>query len=89
MKRTARYLKKDLEGRVEKALDMGFLALLGISFVSVAREGIETSLFIWSTTQAASGTRSQSRSTARGSGAEKVDSGFAADLRAPGPFHSR
>jgi len=57
MKRTARFLKKELEGRVEKALDMGFLALLGISFVSVAREGIETSLFIWSTTQATSGTR--------------------------------
>jgi len=57
MKRTARYLKKELEGRVEAALDMGTAALVGIAFVSVAREGIETSLFIWSTTQAASGTR--------------------------------
>ncbi len=36
---------------------MGAFALIGISFVSVAREGIETSLFIWSTTQATTGTR--------------------------------
>ena len=57
MKRTARFLKKELEGRVEAALDMGALALVGIAFVSVAREGIETSLFIWSTTQATTGTR--------------------------------
>ena len=57
MKRTARHLKRDLEGKVEEALSLGGLALVTISFVSVAREGIETSLFVWSTTQATAGTR--------------------------------
>jgi high-affinity iron transporter len=57
MKRTARFLKRDLEGRLESALSMGTAALVTIAFVSVAREGIETSLFIWSASQATSGTR--------------------------------
>ena len=57
MKRTARFIKRDLEGKMAGALSMGPLALVAIAFVSVARVGIETSLFIWSTTQATSGTR--------------------------------
>ncbi len=57
MKRTARFLKGELEGKVSDALSMGRAALMFIAFVSVAREGIETSLFVWSTTQATSGTR--------------------------------
>lgn len=57
MRRTARHLKRELEGKMAAAVDLGPLALLLIAFVSVAREGIETSLFIWSTTQATSGTR--------------------------------
>lgn len=57
MKRTARFLKAELEGKLADALSMGRVALIGIAFVSVAREGIETSLFVWSTTQATSGTR--------------------------------
>jgi high-affinity iron transporter len=57
MKRTARFLKKELEGKLAQALSLGAVALVAIAFVSVAREGIETSLFIWSTTQATSGTR--------------------------------
>ena len=57
MKRTARFLKAELEGKVADALSMGRIALIGIAFVSVAREGIETSLFVWSTTHATSGTR--------------------------------
>ena len=57
MKRTARFLKADLEGKLSDALTMGRVALIFIAFVSVAREGIETSLFVWSTTQATSGTR--------------------------------
>ncbi|MGN6780323.1 MAG: iron uptake transporter permease EfeU [Marmoricola sp.] len=57
MRRTARFLKSELEGKMAAALEVGPLALVVIAFVSVAREGIETSLFIWSTTQATSGTR--------------------------------
>ncbi|WP_310962806.1 iron uptake transporter permease EfeU [Nocardioides terrisoli] len=57
MRRTARFLKRELEGKVAAALAIGPLALVVIAFVSVAREGIETSLFIWSTTQATSGTQ--------------------------------
>jgi high-affinity iron transporter len=57
MKRQARFLKKELEGKVASALTMGSAALMGIAFVSVAREGLETSLFVWSATQATSGTR--------------------------------
>ncbi len=57
MKRTSRFLKRELEGRLAGALTLGPLALVVIAFVTVAREGIETSLFIWSTTQATSGTR--------------------------------
>ena len=57
MKRTARFLKKELEGKLASALMLGRGAMILIAFVSVAREGIETSLFVWSTTQATSGTR--------------------------------
>ena len=57
MRRTARFLKGELEGKIAAALQVGSVALIVIAFVSVAREGIETSLFIWSTTQATSGTR--------------------------------
>jgi high-affinity iron transporter len=57
MRRTGRHLRRELEGKMAAALDVGPLALIVIAFVSVAREGIETSLFIWSTTQATSGTQ--------------------------------
>ena len=56
MKRTARGLKSELEGKVEGALSLGRVALIVISFVSVGREGIETALFVWATTQATAGT---------------------------------
>ncbi len=54
MKRTARFLKKELEGKVASALTLGRAALLAIAFVSVAREGLETSLIMWSAAQATS-----------------------------------
>jgi high-affinity iron transporter len=56
MRRTARLLKAELEGRVSQAMSMGRLALASIAFVSVAREGIETALIVWSSTQARTGT---------------------------------
>lgn len=54
MRRTARFLKRQLEGKMADALSMSRIALIVIAFVSVAREGIETSLFLWTATQAAS-----------------------------------
>lgn len=48
MKRTARNLKHDLEQKVESAVTLGALAMTVTAFVAVGREGIETSLFIYS-----------------------------------------
>ena len=53
MRRTARFLKRELEGRMEAALAMGSLALALTAFLAVGREGLETSLFIWAAAQAA------------------------------------
>ena len=55
MRRTARFIKADLEGRVSNALTMSRFAVIVIAFVSVGREGIETSLFLWASTQTAGG----------------------------------
>lgn len=52
MRRTARFLKAELEGRLDAALAMGTGALVATAFLAVGREGIETSLFIWSAVQA-------------------------------------
>ncbi|MBI3429523.1 MAG: FTR1 family protein [Actinobacteria bacterium] len=47
MKRTARTLKDELERKVDHAVGMGSIAMALTAFVAVAREGIETSLFIY------------------------------------------
>jgi high-affinity iron transporter len=52
MRRTARHLSKDLRGRLDVALTMGAGALALTAFLAVGREGLETSLFIWSAVQA-------------------------------------
>jgi high-affinity iron transporter len=52
MQKTARTLKASLEGGIDRALAQGSLwALVAIGFVSVAREGIETTLLLWSMVQ--------------------------------------
>lgn len=49
MQRTARTMKKTLEGGIDRALAQGSMwALVAIGFVSVAREGIESALLLWS-----------------------------------------
>ncbi len=49
MQRTARTLKSSLEGGLDRALATGGLwGIVLIGFVSVAREGIETTLLLWS-----------------------------------------
>jgi high-affinity iron transporter len=52
MRRTARHLTKDLQGRLDSALALGAGALVVTAFLAVGREGLETSLFIWSAVQA-------------------------------------
>ena len=52
MQRTARTLKRSLEGDLDRALATGGLwAIVVIGFVSVAREGVETTLLLWSMVQ--------------------------------------
>jgi high-affinity iron transporter len=53
MRRTARFLKSELQGKLDAALLMGTLALAVTAFIAVAREGLETSLFLWAAAQSA------------------------------------
>lgn len=53
MRRTARFLKTELHGKLDAALTMGALALVLTAFIAVAREGLETSLFLWAAAQSA------------------------------------
>lgn len=55
MRRHARALKRELDERVEAALAQSALALAGVAFVAVAREGLETALFLISTTTGGDG----------------------------------
>ena len=48
MKRTARGLGKELQSKVDDALPLGSIALISTAFFAVAREGLETALFIYS-----------------------------------------
>lgn len=47
MKRSARGLRDDLHGKIDSAAGMGNLALVFAAFFAVAREGLETALFIY------------------------------------------
>lgn len=52
MQKAGRTMKASLEGGVDRALAAGGMwALVAIGFVSVAREGIETTLLLWSMVQ--------------------------------------
>ncbi|MFD7627691.1 iron uptake transporter permease EfeU [Streptomyces sp. NPDC059851] len=53
MKRTARYLRAQLHGRLDAALALGTGALVTTAFLAVGREGLETSLFVWRSVHAA------------------------------------
>ncbi len=52
MRRTARFMKTELHARVDAALAMGTTALVVTAFIAVAREGLETALFLWANAQA-------------------------------------
>ena len=47
MKHSARAIAKELHGKVDQALGMGSFALALVAFLSVGREGLETSLFLY------------------------------------------
>jgi high-affinity iron transporter len=53
MRRTARRLKGELTGRMETAVGAGAVAVAGIAFVSVIREGLETALLFYAAAQGA------------------------------------
>jgi high-affinity iron transporter len=48
MKRTARFLRSDLAKKVDQAISVGPIALASAAFLAVVREGLETSLFVYS-----------------------------------------
>jgi high-affinity iron transporter len=56
MRRTARRLKGELHGKLEAAIGVGALAVAGIAFVSVIREGLETALLFYAAAQGATST---------------------------------
>ncbi|HUQ63900.1 MAG TPA: iron uptake transporter permease EfeU [Acidimicrobiales bacterium] len=58
MRRTARQLKGELQGKLDAALVMGTSALVATALLAVVREGLETALFIWTAVQATGSTAS-------------------------------
>lgn len=53
MRRAAGSIKGELHGQLDRAISMGTGALVVTAFLAVAREGIETALFVWPAVQAA------------------------------------
>ncbi|MEI7540870.1 MAG: iron uptake transporter permease EfeU [Actinomycetes bacterium] len=58
MKRSARFLKTELHGKVDSAVLTGPLALAAVVFLAVVREGLETALFIYSNFKTVADTKS-------------------------------
>ena len=52
MLRTAHVLRSELESEIDRAISGSGTGLVVIGFVAVAREGIETALFLWSAVRA-------------------------------------
>jgi high-affinity iron transporter len=53
MARAARSLSGELRGQIDDAADGRWFALVVVAMLAVGREGLETALFLWSTTEAA------------------------------------
>lgn len=59
MKSASRTISGELKGKLDKALDMGPLAIALVAFLGIGREGLETAIFFYATTQAAGQGNSQ------------------------------
>lgn len=53
MKSAARTISGELKGKLDKALDLGPLAIALVGFLGVGREGLETAIFFYATAEAA------------------------------------
>lgn len=53
MKSAARSLSGELKGQLDRALDLGPLAIALVGFLAVGREGLETAVFFYATAQSA------------------------------------
>ena len=51
MRRMARQMAKELRGKLEEAIKVGPLAIAGMAFLAVAREGLETSILFFAAAQ--------------------------------------
>ncbi len=54
MATSARTLSTELRGQVDRAAEAGRASLVVVAMLAVGREGLETALFLWAATQAAS-----------------------------------
>ncbi|GAA2758284.1 iron uptake transporter permease EfeU [Actinopolymorpha rutila] len=63
MARSARGLSSELRGQIDRAADGGRASLVVVAMLAVGREGLETALFLWAATQAATRTAQGSSST--------------------------
>lgn len=53
MKSAARSLSGELKGQLDRALDLGPLAIALVGFLAIGREGLETAVFFYATAQSA------------------------------------
>jgi high-affinity iron transporter len=53
MKSASRTISGELKGKLDRALDMGPFAIALVAFLGVGREGLETAIFFYATTEAA------------------------------------
>src|SRR6476469_7593292 len=53
MKSAARTISGELKGKLDRALDLGPFAVALVAFLGVGREGLETAIFFYATTEAA------------------------------------
>ncbi|MFD2081224.1 high-affinity iron transporter [Actinopolymorpha cephalotaxi] len=63
MARSARGLSSELRGQIDRAAGGGRTSLVVVAMLAVGREGLETALFLWAATQAATRTAQGATST--------------------------